>query len=123
MTALLENFWNRVQTIINTPGKCVSPYVIEIVAMLERVLNFAHTGNAQVLVKKLMDPAWLSLGCLLDGFPCISPNFVEHQSLGTNSVLPVITKWPINNQTHRALTASKRVQQLTYGDVHYEVSC
>ncbi|KAF8422582.1 hypothetical protein L210DRAFT_931249 [Boletus edulis BED1] len=120
VTCLLENLWQTVQPVFEKPGRCTTAYVIEMVAMLERVLNFGHTGNAQVLVKRLMDRAWLSLGLLMDGFPCISPDFIAYETLGTKTVIPVKNKWPVDPCTRRPLTASKRVQQLTYGDLHYE---
>ena len=42
--------------------------------MLERALNFAHTGNTRVLSRRLMDHFWLSMGIVYDGVPSISPS-------------------------------------------------
>ncbi|KAI9456721.1 hypothetical protein HD554DRAFT_2177974 [Boletus coccyginus] len=120
ITTLLESLWQQVQPVLNEPGGAyVKPYIVELVAMLERVLNFAHTGNAQVLVRGLMDRAWLSLGCLIDGCPCVSDDFIGHQSLGTNRIVYHTSHWPVDPSTHLPLMASKRVLELTYGHRYY----
>lgn len=102
--------------------KAVNPYVIEAIAMLERTLNFGHTGNASVLIRKLMGPARLSMGCLTDGLPCIADTFIRHQSIKIKDLQVVSDNWPVVNRgTRQPHTASKRVLQLTYGDKFCEV--
>lgn len=97
--------------------------MIETTAMFEHILNFAHTGNARVLIRNLMDRAWLSLGCLADGMPCISDDFILHHSLHGPGVFTIVTnKWPVTGETRRPLTASKRTQELMYGEKYYIVS-
>jgi hypothetical protein len=90
--------------------------------MLERTLNYAHTGNAKVLCTKLMDRSWLSLGLLNDGFPSISDAFIAHGALTTGSLILRCANWPVDSTTRTPLTSSRRSQQLTYGNAHYEVN-
>ncbi|KAH0825814.1 hypothetical protein J3R83DRAFT_2257 [Lanmaoa asiatica] len=118
---VLEQLWNRLEAKLLQPGISINQYAVEIAAMFERVLNFAHTGNAKVLIRTLMDRSWLSLGCIADGLPCISDNFTVHQPLDSKEFQLVTDKWPIGGETRRPLIASKRVQQLTYGQKHYDV--
>lgn len=97
--------------------------MIETIAMFERALNFAHKGNARVLIRNLMDRSWLSLGCLIDGLPCISDNFIAHHTLDSSRPFAIVVeKWPVTGETRRPLTASKRTQELTYGEQYYIVS-
>jgi hypothetical protein len=100
----------------------LDPCVIEVMSMLERALNYAHTGNAQVLCRRLMDRAWISLGLINDGLPCISDDFISKGSLITAIVTVKHDGWPVDQQTRRPLTSSRRSQELTYGKDHYEVS-
>lgn len=104
-----------------TARQPISPYIIETVAMLERSLNYAHTGNGRVLMRKLMDPAWISLGCIADGLPCISEILISHPSFFQKSINVVMNKWPVIGVGRQPRTASKRVQELVYGAKHYEV--
>ncbi|KAG9309436.1 hypothetical protein JVU11DRAFT_10690 [Chiua virens] len=119
IACLIDHFWTAWKGHIEDELP-VPPFVIESVAMLERTLNFAHTGNAQVLCRGLMGPAFLSLGIVNDGFPCISDNFICHGSMAMGKLVVVIDGWPVDKKTRRPLTASRRVQQLTFGNTYYE---
>ncbi|KAI6009795.1 hypothetical protein EDC04DRAFT_2906437 [Pisolithus marmoratus] len=103
-------------------GKMMDPCMIEFMSMLECMLNYAHTGNAAVLCKKLMDHAWLSLGLIQDGFPCLSNTFLAHGSLQSGQIIMQSNSWPVKLATHHPLTSSKQCQELTYGQDHYKVS-
>lgn len=100
----------------------VDPVELETVAMLERALNYAHTGSARVLTKRLMDRAWLSLSVVNDGLPCISNSFIQAGSLSSGLVTVRRDKWPVHPITRIPLTASQRSQELTYGKAHFAVS-
>lgn len=120
ITSLIDMFWaNHVQQVKD--GSLIDPCTIEMVSMLERALNYGHTGNAAVFCKKLMDRSWLSLGLLNDGFPSLSDSFIAHGSLSTGQLTVRTDGWPIEARTCRPLTSSKRSQQLTYGNDSYEV--
>ena len=90
--------------------------------MLERALNYAHTGSARVLTRSLMDRAWLSLSVVSDGLPCISNSFIQAGSLSSGLVTIRREKWPVHPVTRIPLTASQRSQEMTYGKPHYSVS-
>ncbi|KAI6010564.1 hypothetical protein EDC04DRAFT_2610141 [Pisolithus marmoratus] len=107
ITALIDLIWGKHMEDLKA-GKMMDPCMIEFVSMLERTLNYAHTGNAAVLCKKLMDRAWLSLGLIQDGFPCLSDTFLAHGSLQSGQII----MWS---------TSSKRCQELTYGQDHYKI--
>ena len=103
-------------------GYVVDPFDLETVTMLERVLNYAHTGSARVLTRALMDRAWLSLSVVNDGLPCISPSFIQPGALTSGLIHVRRDKWPVHPVTLIPLTASQRSQELTYGKPHYSVS-
>ena len=89
-------------------------------AVLERLLNFAHTGSAKVLTTGLMNRLWASRA-LKDG--CM-PMFSDVLSFGgpTNTLPTVpLSLWPYNRITKMPYLASKRAQELTYGEDHFLV--
>lgn len=125
VASIIEHFWDRSKSALAiglAERKPINPFWIENIAMFERLLNFATTGNAQVLLRQLMDRAWLSLGCLTDGFPCISDEFIRHSSFSSDTLILGTNHWPMDAKSRRPHIASKRVQLLTYGQAHYAVS-
>lgn len=96
----------------------MSHYWIELTASLERTLNYAHTGNARVLTKGLMDPLWLSLSVIHDGLPSIS-KLVVPSALVVNQVDIRLVDWP--TKSGEPLMASKKSHLVNYGDEHYQV--
>lgn len=121
LTCLIEHLWKKHEPVLKE-GHVVDPFELETVAMLERALNYAHTGSARVLTRMLMDRAWLSLSVVNDGLPCISSSFIPAGSLSSGLVTIRREKWPVHPVTHVPLTASQRSQELTYGKPHYSVS-
>jgi hypothetical protein len=121
LTTLIDALWDAHQNSIKA-NAVLDPCVIEVMSMLERALNYAHTGNAQVLCRRLMNRAWISLGLIHDGLPSISDVFISNGSLITGEAVIRNNGWPVDLQTRRPLTSSRRSQQLTYGKDHYEVS-
>lgn len=120
ITSLLQHFWKTYKPHLKD-NYIVDPPVLEMVAMLERALNYAHTGNAKVLTKKLMDRSWLSLSVIKDGMPCISHHFISSGSMSTSLITVKSDKWPVDSVVHCPLTASRRTQLLTWGESHYQV--
>ncbi|KAH7917084.1 hypothetical protein BV22DRAFT_1052696, partial [Leucogyrophana mollusca] len=113
---LLEDGWKDSKTLITNKQK-VPPYMVETISMLERTLNFGHTGNARVLTRGTMEPAWLSMSLLQDGLPSISPMF----ALGAADQPTIKVRerhWPIESATGLPRLASQRSQILTYGNDH-----
>ncbi|KAI6008094.1 hypothetical protein BKA83DRAFT_4506125 [Pisolithus microcarpus] len=120
ITALIEMFWKKYGVEAGNQ-RMMDACTIEVMSMLERTLNYGHTGNAAVLTKRLMDRAWLSLGLINDGFPVLSDMFIAHGALQQGDIMVRRQSWPVEAETCRPMTSSKRSQQLTYGEAHYEV--
>ncbi|KIN94304.1 hypothetical protein M404DRAFT_940888 [Pisolithus tinctorius Marx 270] len=123
ITSLQDRMWRMYRALADNPNlddKQMDPSFVEMMSMLERILNYAHTGSAQVLIRGLMDRVWLSLGVIHDGLPAISSSFISYGSLTADSVAIRSEDWPVDRATRRPMTSSRRVQQLTYGEDHYE---
>ena len=96
------------------------PQYVELLAVLERLLNYGYTGAAQALPRQLMQALWPGRSLLDTGFPVLWPGL----DFGTDGqCIPhvILKSWPLNPATHRPLTASKSAQQITYGLSHYLV--
>src|SRR6266702_609790 len=95
---------------------------IELLASLERLLCFCHTGNTAVFATSLMHPLGLSKGALKDGFPMLLPLFEQptiHSAMDHGHKINPC-KWPLKDQ-YPAI-ASRRAQVLTYSIRHFLVS-
>ncbi|THH19387.1 hypothetical protein EUX98_g8784 [Antrodiella citrinella] len=85
---------------------------IEILAVCERSVNFAHSGNGAVLVRSIMDHMWVSLNMLENGLPMFSsilsfsPTYVPQLDF---------RRWPLVKKTKAPALASERALLLTYG--------
>lgn len=95
---------------------------LELIACLERVLCFCHTGNASVLATATMHPLGLSRGILKDGFPVLLKLF-EQPSVSRAmkhgfGIDP--TAWP--KKDGYPAVASKKAQIYSYSLAHFLVS-
>ncbi|KAI0056697.1 hypothetical protein BV25DRAFT_1842115 [Artomyces pyxidatus] len=108
-TALID----RIYAEVRGAKEPVNPYTVEVLSMLDRTINFAHTGNAAVFVG-VMKRAWLSLGVLEHGYPSLWPGVKRQHGrfLGVNALF-----WPTNDKG-QPLMASYRAQLLTFGLKH-----
>ncbi|KAF8545690.1 hypothetical protein OG21DRAFT_1528317, partial [Imleria badia] len=95
---------------------------VEVMSMLERTLNYAHTGSARVLCRKLMLPSFLSLRIIHDGMPSLNKRLLSYPGITSNKVEIDTTWWPRHPSTRHPLMGSKRVQELTYGLAHSQKS-
>lgn len=110
LCSLLRRIWNQAAKDREREGP-VAHYWVELTSALERSLNYAHTGNAKVLTKGVMDPLWLSLSSVLDGMPSISPIVTfDHK------MKPIIHRsaWPTSTRGTPQM-ASKRSISLNFG--------
>ncbi|TCD61900.1 hypothetical protein EIP91_007782 [Steccherinum ochraceum] len=90
---------------------------VEMVAILDRCLNYAHTGHAKVLSRQLMGPLFTDAALLTTGFPFIHgvlrvkfESMIEF-TLGFNH-----NEWPREKgRRNLPLSASDKALQLTYG--------
>lgn len=121
ITSLLTTLWSQYEPRLDHISE-IDPHIIETVSILERTLNYAHTGSAKVLTRGLMDVSWLSLGVIFDGLPTLSNNFASHPALVSGSLTLLTESWPVYISNGRPLISSRRVQLYNYGEQHYEVS-
>lgn len=118
MCFTLKEVYDRIREKI-AMGERPQPDLVEMVAVLERVLAYAHTGNAKVLSRGLMGPMWLVTSLIEHGLPTLAPGIY----LAANSPLPIqlpLSGWPeVNNKPG---SASQRALVLTYGASLYGVT-
>ena len=98
------------------------PFHLELLASLERLLCFCHTGSAKVFATSLMNPLGLSRGAVSDGFPMLHNIFIQPSILSAMNFRLVVdpAKWPIYNG-YPAI-ASKKAQIFSYSLSHFMVS-
>jgi hypothetical protein len=116
---LLRKLCDHYIPIIQNGGQ-VPEYAIEITSVIERTINFAHTGSTRVIATTLMNPLWVGLSLIDHG----TPTFRDLLEMGeTAADLPYISDrlWPRHPTTKLPFFASKRAQILTYGAKHWEV--
>lgn len=107
----------RVRHAIGT-NTAVEPYCVEMLSLFDRVTNFAHTGNRNVLMHGLMRSTWLSLGILETGYPSLWPG-IERSAGERVNIAPLF--WPCDDDG-RPLMSSSRALELVYGPQQSEVS-
>ncbi|KAJ2983504.1 hypothetical protein NUW54_g10628 [Trametes sanguinea] len=130
VTALIEAVWNHhhqarprrqqpsPQAVRGTVSRKPQPQYVELIACLERVLNYAYTGAAQALPRQLMYGIWAGRSLLQTGFPML---WIGLSFTGESGAIPSVrvNLWPLDQETKRPLTASKCAQEITYGVPHY----
>jgi hypothetical protein len=108
----------RIFTSTRAKGIAASPYVIEIVGALERALAMAFTGDARVIVRRLMGHFGLRTSLLEQGLPSVTNSIEWNKGL---EFFTVAKEWPLTTDNDPA-EASKRCQIDTYGETHWLVS-
>ena len=95
---------------------------LELLASLERLLCFCHTGSTAVFATSLMHRLGLSLGAITDGFPMLHQIFEQPSILSAmNHNFHVDARlWPLYNG-YPAI-ASKAAQIFAYSLSHFMVS-
>lgn len=101
----------------------MSPFYVEMVSILERTFNFAHTGSSKVLIRSLMDGLWISQGIITDGYPAFHPRLAGVLTLnGYQPALDTIQSiWP-RHRLGDPMEASKCAQIYSYGTEQWGVS-
>ena len=94
----------------------IPPHDVEFMSMLERALNYAHTGAGKVLTRRMMDRAFFSLGIVNDGFPTINRDFLDFNQVTHRKVVVLTDYWPLDKNTNAPVICSRRCQVLTYGE-------
>lgn len=118
LTALLEDVYKQTQPLFPTK-KFKHAMMVEFCSVLERALNFMHTGNMAVIATTVMTPMWIGCAIVKDGFPCINPMIV--QIINSKHVQIDALQWPQDRNRRRPHSSSRRSQILTYGEPHFNV--
>ena len=114
LMVLLENIWKG--SLSEEDGPSIE--TVEMCSVVERALNFMHTGNTSVLLMHLMSPLWTSQGLLVDGWPCFSKSLAVFGDERKATLL--IKQWPFNRSTRgqsqlrmlaKHFTSSQNMQQ------------
>lgn len=98
------------------------PFQLELLASLERILCFCHTGSAKVFATTFMNPLGLSRAAVSDGFPMLYNIFHQPSILSAMSFKFAVdpSKWPLT-KGYPAI-ASKKAQIFYYSLSHFMVS-
>jgi len=91
----------------------LNPLNVELCAILERALNFMHTGNLKVLVNKVMSPLWIGDALVQDGLPCLNPNVIRFY--GSSSWQVLGQHWPWDPLSGVPMSAAFRVMVFNFG--------
>lgn len=91
----------------------LNPLLCNIVSCAERVLAFHVTGNWRVLVRRVMDPLWITLSILKTGYACLHPNYIINRTAGFVCTDP--QSWPMNAKTGNPYSAVEASILFTYG--------
>ena len=89
-------------------------------SILERTLNYAHTGNTRVIATSLMKPLFVGQSLIKHGTPTFSDVLRLGKTSGDRPYIPD-RYWPRDALTQQPRVASKRSQILTYGAEQWEV--
>lgn len=92
-----------------------SPYLIELIAALERALVFAWTGNPKVLERTVGNDLFVTLGLIKHGFPMINSSIVglARRAGQEHRIFP--SYWPMRLPGPQPAMSSTRSQILTWG--------
>ncbi|KAH9913183.1 uncharacterized protein B0H18DRAFT_1126502 [Fomitopsis serialis] len=131
VTCVLEKIWDlnkdKVENVVNNPAadhkdEDLPPVSdIEIMALWERILAYAHTGNAKVLSPALMRRTLLLISLLSQGLPTVDPQVMSVTPNRATAVFIRPEHWPMKADSKEPANASKRAQTLTYGQAHFEM--
>jgi len=119
LTTAIEKIWKTSKEKVENHDR-IDPLMVELCSVLERSLNYMHTGHAKVLATSVMAPMWTSQGLIDHGMPI----FARMVRLGT-SIADTISvdgaNWPCDDNTQQPYSSSRRSQVMTYGEQHYMV--
>ena len=118
LTRFIEHIYNHERSNMNK-GRPVNPLNVELCAVLERALNYMHSGNTKVIATSVMNPLWIGKALLEDGLPCLNPKMVRFHAT-TWEVRGEY--WPYDRSTGIPKSAAKCVFDTNYSGAIYNVS-
>lgn len=117
----------QLQLLLDKPNHRISPYIIEFVAALERILAHAATGSRKVLETLVLYRLWFSIGIKEGDFPSLCSTYVRFSRarLELNIAVDVDVvnaKWPMNRQGTGPAIATSSAQEYWFDYGHTQVS-
>lgn len=117
---MIAKVWEHEQATLSK-GLMVSPHIVELMCVLERTLNVAHTGNIAVIATSLMNPLWVGRSLVTHGTPTFHPCLKMGQTASQGRVTIPPDQWPRHKVTRQPLTCTKRSIIFNYGNQQWEV--
>jgi hypothetical protein len=90
----------------------VSASLIEFTSVIERGINFMHTGHAGVISTSVMNPLHIGLALIYDGLPCFNNQSV---TLRPGMIQVHLAQWPFDHLKFLPRTSAKCALSHEYG--------
>ena len=116
LTCVLEKLYEEATAMEREPN----PSLVELTAVVERSINYMHTGNAAVISTSVMNPLWIGLSVIYDGLPCFNGTILNIRNPSHGIVN--FGQWPFDERNQRPKTASKSGLLHNYGPAVFNVS-
>ncbi|KAF7782914.1 hypothetical protein Agabi119p4_2290 [Agaricus bisporus var. burnettii] len=116
LTALLDHIFTEAEEVY-AKDKFRHTLLVEVCSVVERGLNYMHTGNAAVIASSVMSPLWIGKALVTDGFPCFNTDIVRiHNGKRLTVSAP---NWPMAADSARPLSSSRATQLFRYDKRHF----
>lgn len=119
LTTLLKQIFEQQRAEI-IAGRSPDPVLVDLCSVIERGINYMHTGNAAVIATSVMNPLWIGQALIQDGIPCLNPKVVN--TLMATYITICHEHWPYDETFNLPKCSSRKAQVTTYGEAHYNVS-
>jgi hypothetical protein len=104
------------------PEQAMLHYLLELIAISDRIVAFGYTGNGKVIPSALGKSMWFGLAAQAGLMPCLNPNIVRLGGTPENLVEILPSAWPMDVTRRNPLQSSDRCQFLTFGAPFADVS-
>ena len=101
-------------------NETVNPLNVELCAVLERALNFIHSGNMKVITPTTMNKLWIGQSLIQDGLPCLNPHLIRF--VGSSSWEVLGEQWPWSPISGMPMSSAQCVVEHNYGVLVSNVS-
>jgi len=103
------------KTVRHGPDQAMMHYLLELMAISDRIIAFGYTGNGKVIPSALGKSMWFGLAAQGGLMPCLNPNVVRLGGTPENLLEILPAAWPMDATRRIPLQSSDRCQFLTYG--------
>jgi hypothetical protein len=116
--------FNRLTTsgATSTPHQPMVHYLLELIAISDRIVAFGYTGHGKVIPSALGKMMWFGLAAQAGLMPCLNPNIIRIGGTPENLLEIVPAAWPMDAARRNPLQSSDRCQILTFGAPFASVS-